>query len=222
MPEERNEQPSQKKIKKAKEKGFVAKSPFFASSTIFLLSILFINFTKNFFFNALSQSIKESFKYHYNLENVFKLVCKPIIFPLLFTLLTIWIVAFFAHLIQTGLVFFPNLLLRKKQGGEIKVFSPIIKILALITIGYFIFTNMFGHFEVYSSPKKELFFLYHELFHLIVIIAIVFFLLGLADFFYQKWRHYKKMHMTKAEKKQELKDNESNSKVKDYMRNKRG
>jgi len=75
--------------------------------------------------------------------------------------------------------------------------------------------------RLFSSANEQLAYILKKLFVLAIEIGALLLFLGVCDLIYQKWRFYKQMHMTPAERKQEHRESEGDPQIKGRMRDKR-
>ena len=102
--QEKTEKPTQRKLKKAKQKGEVAQSSELVGALVLLGGVLIL-----WGFSSLIQErLKLTFTLVYSslkepeLDSAFQQAFTPLIFPLFFILTALFLIAFFAHFFQTG------------------------------------------------------------------------------------------------------------------------
>ncbi len=213
MSDDKTEKPTNQKLKKARERGEVAKSTFLAGALIFVGGVLLIGALHTLLALRFQKSMKVAFKLT-ELDGAFYKVIEPLLFPVLSIMVAILLIAIGSHLFQTGWMWiWPK---RQKRGGGRRYVLPL---LALAVIGGVGYLNIRA-FYLRSSIQVET--VYRTLFMVALEIGALLLFLGLCDLFYQKWRYYKQMHMTPEEKKQEQRENEGDQQSKGEMRSRRG
>ena len=248
MAENKTEKPTPRRIAKARAQGNVARSqdlPALATFlAAFLLFIYWFPFAKRklqelffYIFNLISEG------WTLNLENLHNLaitVIKVVGILLLFPLLTFLVVGLAINFIQVGFLFTTaplrfNLSKINPITGLINFFKrffevtfyfellkSIFKFLIVGAILIYIFKGYIPQILSFSvSPPDNL-----DKFLATFIIKMLFFAfliavpLGLADFYFQRWRYLENLKMTKQEVKEELKSVEGNPEVKKRIRRK--
>lgn len=200
---ERTEEPTKKKLQDAKKKGQAPFSQDLANSL--LLTVFFASLS--FFSEPLLKRFETLFHFKSDLKSAFS----PLIIPLLCLFCILMLVSFFSHVLQKGWIF------TAKKGPKIKErpffyhFIMLIAKMALLAILTVVFM------------KKNLFFmdgrdLIYSLLRFATAVSLSFFLLALFDFFYgiQVWK--KAMRMTKEEVKEEKRQSDGDSQIKDRLR----
>lgn len=210
MSENRTEKPTNRHLKKAKERGEVAKSPFFAGALLFFGGTFII---RSFFSGAFQESLRVGLS-HLQLEGAFYRIINPLLFPLLLTFSGLILIACGAHLFQTGWLWS----FRKQKGKGARPIVVPLTMLGLIGVILYLnvqTTKIDPNFLFHSSEKQYNYFL-KKIFCLALELGVTLLLIGFSDFLYQKWRFYKKMHMTPEEKQEELRESEGNPQMKKY------
>lgn len=145
-------------------------------------------------------------------------------------LLIAWLVAALAHFIQVGWLFAPSLLqprmsklnpmngLRRIFGlqGAVKSLMDSGKVAAVIVVAVILVWPMLG--DVISLPYLDMMQAAARagemMFDLAVAIALTLLVLGLIDWWYQRWRHTRDLRMSKQQVKDELRQAEGDPEVK--------
>lgn len=187
MTEERTEKASQQKLRRAKQKGQVAKSPFLASALVYVGGLLLI---KVLFGGVFQKSFSAMFALLANseLEGAFGAVARPVVVPVVLALVGIWCVAIGAHLFQSGWMWAPEQITPKWRKKQRKI-RLVLPLLQLVVIGGV------GCVAIRTYEKN--------LFIVALVIGALLLLLGIGDYFYQRWRFAQAMRMTPQEKKDE-------------------
>ncbi len=211
---EKTERPSARKLKKAREEGNVPQSSELASALIFLgaLSLLWA------FGPKLGKGLKALFVTLFSTLNDPQIenLGPPILSPLLFILGGVFVIAILAHLLQTGWIWsWPK---SSKGKGESRWVILPLKVAVIAFIGYFELNISQNAQMLLESAAGKVDFLLKTLFFLLVKIGIALLVLGILDYFYQKWKYDKQMHMTKQELKEEQRETEGDRKTKIQMR----
>lgn len=212
MSEQRSEKPTLKWLKKARKRGDVAKSTFLASTLVFVGAILIIGGLKHLFSERFQKSMKVAFLQlnEPSLEGAIKIVFTPLVFPLLITLIGIFVLSIVAHLFQTGWLWVPNQIQPKwrKKRGERRIFLPLLQLIIIGGMGYLAIRMPLDPALLFAPAAEKGAYIFQKLFGWAFLIGVLLLLLGLLEFFYQKWRFYKKMHMTPQERKEEQRESE--------------
>ncbi len=237
----KTEEPSERKISKAKEEGDVAISQE-AKSFVMMLGMLFVVWLvlplmgKWFYLFSLKfieqpQNIPVDPKhlqivFFDSIINFFKIMGIPFA---LFMLLGI-----FASIMQTGFVYAPKRLL--PNWNKLNIFAAlpqfinmkkiveslkgIIKITVVSYIAVLILTPYLQKSELLPTmePLAILIFIHKVVVILIFTILLAVLAIAVADFAYQKYSHLKKLRMTKQEVKDEYKEMEGDPLVKSRIR----
>lgn len=218
---ERTEKPTKEKLKREKEKGIFPKSYEFASGLLVFggvvilwgLSGVFGKKLKEIFFqaygdlNALQSSPLKSFSH----------LISPFALPMLGLLLGVFCLAIAAHFFQTGFVWQVKKSNRKKR--EKRFFFPLFKVLGLGLSGYLAIRYFkFPAQVVFATSEEKAALLFRHISSLLIGAASFLLFLGVCDYFYQRWKFYKKMHMTRQESKDDRKESEGDKETKRKMR----
>jgi flagellar biosynthesis protein FlhB len=208
--EQKPEKPTQRKLKKAKEKGMVPHSAELTQAGILLGGICLVWL----FASPLEKAFKDSFLISLSPDrnplDALKNVWIPFLFPLLAFLMLIFLIAFLVHFLQTGWIW-------KMEKGRGKrsfrwIFFPI-KMGVIALIAFLFFKKKLDQQAsiIFLPFEKEVSILFHSIFLLLFLITLGLFILGFFDFFYQKWKFNREMHMTPQEIKEEKKEMEGNA-----------
>ncbi|MCH9627815.1 MAG: Flagellar biosynthetic protein FlhB [Chlamydiales bacterium] len=222
---EKTEKPSKQKLKKARQRGDVAKSSFLAGALVFVGGVLFIGGLHALLAERFQKSMRAAFVLigGAGLEGAFKMVLDPLIYPVAGIMVGIVAIAIGAHLFQTGWIWAPERIRPKwrKKGSERRIVFPLLQLFIISAIGYLTVRTCIDPDLLFASVAKQSSALFRKLFGLCLQIGAALLFLGLCDLFYQKWRYDKKMRMTREELKQERRENEGDTQLKGEMRNRR-
>ena len=211
--QEKTEKPSQRKLRKAKQKGNVPKSSELASAMVLCSALLLLWALAPTFESRLKYMLAESFKAP-ELRVCSQL--KPLLYPLLLFMGSLFIIALGANLVQTGFIWcWPQ----GKAKGERRWFVLLARVTLIALIGYFDLARI-GTIEkvLLYSPSEKTRFIFEHVFFLLLKISLVLLLLGIADYIYQRWKYSKEMRMTKQEAKEEKRLSEGDRETKNRMR----
>ncbi len=240
--EGRTEEPSETKLKKAREEGRIPKSQDLVSSVTFFISVLIllvlakgifsscIIILRFFFLHIADETFSYSQMWTLFVQTIFRsgipiaIVCVVggIAINLVenrgFLITTKKIKPDFSRLVPRFLQYFKNKVFSSKGAENI-----LIKLFKVIFIG----------FVAYFLIKKDMEILLMEIqnrqilecvsrignmvFQFLMIISILFLMLGIIDFYFQKRFFKQEMKMTKQEVKQEFKEMEGDPEVKRYL-----
>jgi len=194
--EEKEFEPSRKKLKKARGEGRVVHSSELALG-ILLLAFFFLFYLIG---PTLYRRFEElfSFKIMSSFSPVEALL--PILTPLILFMTTLFVIAYAAHFLQIGFLWaWP-----KKGKKNFRFFQPLLKLIGLFLIFYFFFKTTLPPRS--TTVRQLLVFWAKSLHHLGLFLALYLLGIGIFDYFYQRWRFFQEMRMTKAEKRDEEKD----------------
>lgn len=237
----KTEEPSERKISKAKEEGDVAISQD-AKSFIMLLGMLFVVWLL----------LPFMFKWYYQLsinfiENAGQMEVTPGTFRLLlkesvlglFKILSLPFVIFmvlgvFASIAQTGFIYAPKKL--EPKWDKLNIFAAlpnfinmkkiieslkgIIKIVVISFIAILVVKPYLKKVDLLPSMETVsiLAFIHKVVVLLLFTVVIAVLVIAVADYIYQKYTHLKKLRMTKQEVKEEYKQMEGDPLVKSRIR----
>lgn len=230
--QERTENPTPKRLKEARERGFVAKSPLLASGILLLFGVLGLYFFRGTLLNGLegtfygifgslssdwgsTETVGDSFK-----KGIFSL--HSFLFPLLGF---IFAGSLCGWLLQVGFLTAPKAL--KPNWGQLNIFNAasykrlfglqafvrlfqdLCKLGVFFAVAAFFFYSKEKVFLWLGISSTKAFFTYScylgFFFSLSLVLTLI--LLGIIDFAFQKWRYKQELRMTKQEVKEELRDN---------------
>jgi flagellar biosynthetic protein FlhB len=240
--EEKTEDPTPKKIQKAREEGNVPKSVETAGFIVLFLALLVLFF----YVKYIIFYFEDFFKYFYSFIGieitknlVFNIIIKVAFyfFILMFPIFLVVIIAgIVANVSQFGFLFTTKVLKPKFEKlnpikGLKNLFSlkkivegvkTTLKVFIAFLVGFEIFLSFFP-----QMPKLELMDFFNQIRWLeskIVLIVLsmlaVFFVFAVIDFVYQRYTYKKSLRMSKQEIKDEYKQSEGNPEVKAKIRRK--
>ncbi len=192
---ERNEKPSQRKLRRARERGEAPYSGELTSSLILVVGILLLPLFRERFVTLFKKSFSELNQWQplEGLAALFQLFVWPVVLFLgvLFgiTLLSNWL--------QRGWVW-----KRASKKGGARLLPPLIKLLVIGTVGYLSLRKV-AEVNLYSLLLK---------------VAVALFIYGVCDYFYQRWRFNRRMQTTKQEAKEERRAEEGDRDTKNRMK----
>jgi flagellar biosynthesis protein FlhB len=217
--EEKSVKPSAKKLKKAKEEGIVPFSYELAHAMALLGSFVLLGLSAHLFKDRLNRSFFALYTYTQLLDPEEALVfsLKPLALPLILVLMGIFLLTFCSHFFQTGWIW--KWKAKRSRGRESFFPLSFFKLAIAAALLFFgIKTIGVSTIPIFSSSRVQFYFLLKKIFFLLILTCGVFVLLGLLDFFYQNWRHYKKMHMTRREAEDEKREEEGDHQTKKRMK----
>jgi flagellar biosynthesis protein FlhB len=208
MPE-KTEKPSQRKLKKAREEGKVVKSSELSASLLLLSGLALLWFFGKSLKTGLVNIFKEVFGNLHTLEldEVAGKIFPWIAVPLLWIMGGLVLIALLTHFVQTGWVWKRP---RKHQKGKSHILMTSLKMIVIGLIGYLSLQNL--------SPSLGFSHLFEHIFFMLLKLALVLLLIGVGDWFYQKWQYEKQMRMTRQEVKEEKGESEGPQETKSKMR----
>jgi flagellar biosynthetic protein FlhB len=238
--EEKTEQPTSRKIQKAREEGNVAKSIETAGFIVLFLALLVLFF----YVKYIAFYFEDFFKYFYsfigvefNKNLIFNILIKGafyffvVMFPIF---LVVVIAGILANVSQFGFLFttkpitpkfdklnpfkgLKNLFSLKKMVEGVKI---TLKVFISFLVGFWLFMTFFT-----QIPNLELMDFFNQIKWLknkaaLIIMAMlgVFFVFAVIDFIYQRYSYKKSLRMSKQEIKDEFKQTEGNPEIKAKIR----
>lgn len=218
--DDKTEKPSAHTLKKARERGEVAQSSELTTA-ILLAGGLLMLWGLNILFNErLEKSLLGvvASLSHPNPLKAIQLVFRPLIVPVGLFLMGSVVLCVVAPWMQSGGILFKKRVRGKKKSVP-RVFYMLLKIGVMALIGFlFIWRQKPMSQLVFASSFEKVRVIFHEGFYLALALVLALLVLGLGDFFYQKWRWYKQLHMTKQQAKDEQKEIQGNTLMKGHMR----
>jgi len=200
--------PSPRKLKKAKEQGNVAISTELSSACILLSALLLIWIASPFIEKRFHTLFEEAYQLHIasdpivSLKNAFSLF----VFPMITFMALLVGVAYFLHFLQAGWIWSWNK--RGKKGRARWIFFPL-KLICFAGVSYvYLRKEKLTQKQFLVSATDNLSFLLKKNFLLLLYLCLTWLFLGICDFLYQKWKHYKQLHMTPQEVKEEKRETE--------------
>lgn len=237
--EEKTEQPTQKKVDDAREKGDVAKSTEVVSLALLIAISLTVFFLSDSFYGLIANlmvlpNTMHSMSFDQALEIMVDQSTNVVIYLLLPFLAVTFLTGIFANVGQTGPMFSthsitPELKKISIASGLKKIFSvknlveffkSILKIIVLLTtIVFCIFSYIGDLFNL--APCGE--FCIKPLLGIImrdtfVVVGLAFLVIAAFDFFFQKSQHIKQLKMSLDEVKREYKESEGDPEVKQHRK----
>ena len=192
-------EPTKRKLRKAKERGQVAKSAELISAVMLAGGWLLVWGLSTLLGNRFQVTMKTAFSNlsEPSLSLAMQKAFSPLLAPTLIILFGISVIAFAIHWAQAGWIW-----TWKKHKGKGSGHSLYRFFFALLKVGV---VGGIALLYFWSLKPKDL---VKEAFSLsgLVIVALLF--LGVIDFIYQKWRFHQEMRMTKEELKEEQKETE--------------
>ena len=238
---ERTEEATPKRKQKAIEEGNVAKSREFATSVIFITSIIFLYYYVPVLMHGLEKIMVNFFhllSFKLTSESVYLTIIQIVneIGKLLMPFFAILLGAsIFANVLQTGFIFTPKAIEPKLSkinpiSGFARIFSKkslvelIKSIIKIFVVGFIAWSVIDDKLDVITSlttsdPKTIVIYLGKLIFEISFKVAILLVIVALADFLFQKWQWTQELRMTKQEVKEEFKQMEGDPLIKRRIRN---
>ncbi len=242
--EGRTEDPTEQKIRKAREEGKVAKTPDLTSSVVLLLPIVLIASASGFFFSTMQEMVG-----FYLSNAVTQALRGPLFEPEVFfnyflklalpVLIVALVAAVLGNVIQVGFMFTTKAIMPDftkivpKIGKFIQktLFSAeaffnlaksILKVIVIAVIAWINITGewpKFAHLADLPLPKGMELVGWTSM-NIIIQSAFALLLMSIPDFMFQQWRHKESLMMSKEEIKEERKQSEGDPLVKGRLREK--
>ena len=241
--DERTEEPSEKKLSDAKKKGQVAKSIDLNSAIILLGITLIFSLLGSFFYENGRSFIIESFNYISkndisikSLNSIFIFALKNGLIISAPVVLTAMLLGIIGNISQTGIIFTSESLkpkfekLNPVEGFKrffnkrtlVELLKSILKVSVIAYVSYsFIKSNLFKILETSDLNTNGLLPFVGSLINSqLTRLVIILFIIGIADFIFQKRQLKKELRMTKQEVKEEYKEMEGDPQIKSRIRQK--
>lgn len=240
--QERSEKPTEKRLRKARQKGQVAKSRELVSVAVLVVGSIGVALSWKFMVQNFRELLEEIFQQasrsgpdmtldatiFSNSLNHFFMIIGPAV-------LAVTVAAVGLNLIQLKGFFFSfeamrisfsnvNPLQGFKRFFSVRSFAELVKsLLKLIIVGYAVYAVIHGERDLLLSLVDRdvagIVAVSGALsFKLVLHVAAVMLFVSLADFGYQKWQHKKDLMMTKQEIKEEYKESDGNPQIKSRIR----
>jgi flagellar biosynthetic protein FlhB len=206
--QEKTVKPSQRKLKKAKEKGDVAKSSELVAACVFLVALGLIGAASQMFKQRFHALFSEAYQWHVALDPIISLKSAVSLFAylVLAILAGVFIISLLAQVLQTGWIWSWGK--AASQEGFRWLFFPT-KLLVISFAGYlYVSRQISAQNQLFPYTAENIFLIFKKIFFLLLILGSVWFFLGIGDLIYQKQKHYKRMHMTRQEAKEEKRETE--------------
>lgn len=233
----KTEKPTPKKLNDAKKKGQIPKSQDLSSAISFTIFAFLLTVLLSYTFENAYILFKNYFSSNLNLMNLDnELSALGLNSILLFALLVgpaviiAFLSAYIGNLIQVGFIFVTESLKPdlkrmnpvsnlKNIFGKKALFGLAKNIAKMAAIMYIIYSSLdesvFPLLNLSSLGIEKTFFVFLDLLRSIVIkISIFLVVLGVADYFYQRYEHTNQLKMTKQEIKDEYKEMEGDPEIK--------
>ncbi len=234
--EGKTEKPTHKRLREAKQKGRVAKTPELAPALVLVFGSVFLYFVAKKMFGELSSLVERVFQMSSdyliemgNIQTLVSLVGFELVKILLPLMILVFVIAVTGELVQVGFNFSTEPLkpklnkisftfekLRTKILFSRQMFMNLLKsflkLLIISVISYFVISGNYGKLVMLmdSDLEKSLAFVAMVSFKLIIWVALLFLVLSAFDYFYQKFEFMESQKMTKQEVKREYIEDEGN------------
>ena len=238
--QEKTEQPTDKRLEDARNKGQVAQSKELSSCFVILFTSIFLYFT-------VSKGFGEMFKIYtncvtninldVNISNVYAILSFGV-FKWLWLVLPVFgllvAISLLGSVLQSGFMWSSESIkfdfekLNPVEGikklftkrSAVEVLKSLLKIIVLAYVSYSIIMKELP--DLISLPFKDIKpimeYLGKTSFRLALKVSIVLLFIAGLDFLFQKWQHKKDLMMTQQEVKEEYKDREGNPLIKSRIR----
>ncbi|MCH9611278.1 MAG: hypothetical protein S4CHLAM81_12160 [Chlamydiales bacterium] len=187
--QEKEFDPSRKKLLKARKKGQVVRSTELASALLLLLFFILLRLIGPKLYSALKTLFSFQIMDGFSNERLL-----PTLWPVITIMLILFLCSYLFHFIQTGFLFsWP-----KRGKKKLRLFFPLLKLVGLLgifTILYRIEPKERTATSIFSTLYRGGFFF-----------ALYLVILGIFDYFYQKWIFMSQMRMTRQEKQEETRE----------------
>jgi len=239
---DKTEDPTPKKLDEARKKGIVARSQDLTISIVTLFTMIILFFVSEHMYIGLTQLLTTLFNHlNYDISdpavvaywlNIGANQFLWLLFPILFGVVCI---AIFVNVSQTGLLISGYPLVPKwnrinifhaanyrehfSSRTLVKLAFGLLRLNLVVVFSWIIIGSKM--FQIYNLPKGTAFdivvFIYREAILLGTVISIWYVLVGVFDFFYQRWSFLKEMKMSRREVRDEHRQMEGDLTVKERI-----
>ena len=237
---EKTEKATSKKLRDAKKKGQVVKSQDLPGAATFIVSIATTMALIPFIYSQVGSTLTNCFSLvtHPDLQTVISAVFAHAVYVIFIASVPVVLAACLSGVLvtflSTGPVFAPEVFkfdIKKfnpvenlKAKFKLKTFVELLKSLTKITIAFFLVYQVVResipvliHAQNASVPDA-LYIFWFFLYEVVKRVGILFIVIAIADFVFQKFTFSKEMMMEKFEVKQEYKETEGNPEIKGRRR----
>lgn len=240
--EGRTEEPSERRLREEKDKGNVPKTHELPGAIVLLGSLIVLYFFGNSFFirsmvlfkKYLALSVQQVDFRSEGFGVLMKAMAEDML-VLMFPILGVaFIGAVIGSLVQVGFIFTPAVLnlnfqritpnFRKvlpTRQTLVNLAKSIAKVVLIGWVSYIVISKEFLDILLMGNMgiKAALTLLVYAAFKIFFVVGIILLVLGIADFYYQKFEHEESLKMTPSEAKQELKESEGDKAIIHRRRN---
>lgn len=239
--QEKTEQPTPRKLQKAREKGNVAKSAEIPSVLILLSALCVFALGGSWMFWNLSGFMGGVYEnlgaFHLEGDSLHNFICAvfdqvwKILLPVM---ITVFFAGFAGHIAQSGFLLSPKPLTPDMSKFNpvtgikrivslkslVEVIKAIFKILFIAVIAFVVIKNEMELFPALMQMDVIQIFTFIGMlaFKICLYVCLAMMVLAALDFTYQRWQHRKNLMMTKQEVRDESKQTEGDPKVKSKIR----
>jgi len=237
----KSEQPTPRRLQKAREKGQVARSKEVSSAAVLLGGLMVLLFFGQTILQTLENEMKRLLTLQVPLEITIPFLAAivngvgtRVALILVPILLAIMITSVFANMMQGGLVFSAESLgfhfeKLNPQKGVGRIFSKnglvelLKSLVLLIAVGIISYQVVSQHLPLYPrlilmDVRRLLYWTASISYEVFIRVAVLLIILAIGDYFFQKYRFTEQLKMTKQEIKEELKETEGDPVTKGRIR----
>ena len=240
--EGRTEEPTEHKLRKAREEGKVAKSVEFTSSLVLLFGIVTLGLLATYFLKNAENMLRFFFQNYMEIDIATDFTLVPLFFTFFLRLvlpvvLVVFVAALIGNLIQVGFLFsmkpltpdfnkivphFGRFFKRAFMSGE-TLFNLGKSVFKIVMISALVFFNLRAEIpkitNLITAPFMVSFTLIVSIaFRIVVEAAIIMLVLSLFDYMFQRRQHLESLKMSKQEIKEERKMYEGDPLIKGRIR----
>lgn len=208
--DDKTEKPTPHTYAKAKERGELAHSTELAAAILLAGALLLLWGLKKLINDRLKGVflIAASSLAQPDLLKAMRQVLQPIFLPMAILFSGLVLIVIGASWVQKGGIHFTKRRKHKKKEPP-RIFYILLKTGVFACIGFFfIFWKKPAFNLIFSTSAQKMHVIFFESFLLSLALAAALLILGFGDFFYQKWRWNRQLHMNKQEAKDEQKETE--------------
>ncbi|MDZ7642546.1 MAG: flagellar biosynthesis protein FlhB [Desulfurivibrio sp.] len=239
--QEKTEEPTERRLQEARQKGDIAKSQEVPSAAVLLAGVITLYFTGEYMFERITGLMQFYFDNLHainvtpaNMTAISKqamLVIYAMLWPLM---LAVFLAALIANYLQVGFLFTAEKITPKLEKidplqGLGRLFSKqtlnnaFKSIAKFALVGYIAYREIMGALPELlpladKAPYPILIFMVETAFWIFLKCAVLFILIALTDYAFQRWQFMEKMKMTKQDMQDESKQSEGDPHVKGRIR----
>ena len=239
--EGRTEEPTARKIRKAREEGKVAKSSDITAAIVMIVSLLTLYFAASLFMHTISDMLRELISMSpsrvLGISNLFPLLLRYLFVLGSPVLLVCFVAAIFGNVIQVGFLFSiksvtpdfnrisPDFLRWAKRSffspeAFFNLFKSVVKILIIASLAYVNLRIELARIisTVKLTPLYGLNLIFSIAIRLMLQTSVLLLILAIPDYFFQRWQYRQSLKMSRKELREEFRETEGDPLIRNRLR----